>query len=149
MFGSNGFEKSTFIVGPGAKVDVKNNDNALHRYTIEDSFSGYKGPMLMINSRQKKTFKADWPGHQAVQVKSEKATQAATWVVTLGSANYQVINVKSGSGSFSINSKGAGAGGLVMPGFDTVKLSFDGNGNASGDITQKGKKVGEIKVTGQ
>ncbi len=149
VFGSNGFETSTFIVGPGAKVDVKNNDNALHRYTIEDSFSGYKGPMLMINSRQKKTFKADWPGHQAVQVKSEKATQAATWVVTLGSANYQVINVKSGSGNFSINSKGAGAAGLVMPGFDTVKLNLDGNGNASGDITQKGKKVGEIKVTGQ
>lgn len=149
VFDKDGFEKGAYVVRPGARVEVKNNDNALHRYTIEDDFTGYKGPMLMINSRQKKTFSADWPLNQAVQVKSEKATQSATWVVTLGSANFTVVNVKSGSGSFSLNSKGANKGGLVMPGHDPVVLTFDGNGNAKGDITQKGKKVGEIQVTGQ
>lgn len=148
VFGSNGFEKNAYVVSPGARVDVKNNDNALHRYAVEDSYTGYKGAMLMVNSRQKKNLTVDWPANNSVQVKSEKATQASAWIVSLGSGNYQLINVKS-SGAININSKGASAGGLVMPGFDPVALSFDGNGNATADITQKGNKVGEIRVTRQ
>lgn len=149
VFGSNGFEKSTYVVQPGATIEVRNNDNALHRYSIEDTHSGYKGPMLMINSRQKKSLPVDWPANTPVQIKGEKGTQAATWIIPLSSSTYQVALFKNGAASVTLPNRGASAGGVVMPGFDPVKLSFDGNGNASADLTLNGNKVGEIKVTGQ
>lgn len=144
-----GFEKQVYAINPGGRVDIRNNDNALHRITIEDSYFGYKGPMTMVNSRQKKSFTAGWPVNRAVQIKSEKATQSTAWVVTLGAARYEVVNIKGGKASFTVDSKNAASGGLIMPGFDPVELNFDGSGNASGDITQKGNKVGEIKISGQ
>ncbi|CBL44684.1 Hypothetical protein HDN1F_11010 [gamma proteobacterium HdN1] len=149
IFDRNGFDKPVYVVRPNATLSIRNNDNALHRFSTNLPHEAAKGSALTIGTWQKKSLNASWPVNTAAQLKSAKATIAGTWIVTLDSGNFQTKTLTNGSANFSLEGKQITQGGVIIPGLAPIKLQIDANGNARSDIVVNGKKLGEITIGGQ
>ena len=149
-FSIYGFSKELYVVGKESKIVLKNTGNFIHRFTIVDDYRGFSEALDRLHPQRRTSLSVSWPENTIVSIQGNKGVADSAYIANIPATSYLKLEFNEVEKSYPFKYSAVKPGNrafLVIPGFDTVEMTFTEDQKTKLPILKNSAIFGEIEVS--
>lgn len=144
------FTQKMFVTSKGANAIFKNSDGINHNIFANDKKAGVKFDVGLMNPGGSTVHKVEWD-EKIVKCSCKIHPRMKTWIASISSKYYKVIEFQKGTTEFSFEMNGFPENfsqlKVWMPNYDPIELSLSKGESQDTALIKRGKTYGTLTLT--